>query len=81
MLNWYRALFRREATDPPTITAEPQTLLLWGVDDAYLHRGMAAPSIAHCPNGRLEFVEETTHWLHHERPDRVNELLLEFLES
>jgi len=80
MLNWYRALFRGDVEDPPTMTVETPTMLLWGTEDPYLHRGMAEPSIEQCTDGRLEFVDDATHWLHHEVPDRVNSLLLEFLE-
>jgi len=66
MLNWYRALFRGDVAEPPTMTVETPTMLLWGTEDPYLHRGMAKPSIEQCTNGRLEFVDDATHWLHHE---------------
>jgi pimeloyl-ACP methyl ester carboxylesterase len=81
MLNWYRALFRGDAPDPPTMTVEPPTMLVWGTQDPYLHREMAPASVDYCENGRLELIEDATHWVHHEVADRVNDLLLEFLEN
>lgn len=79
MLNWYRAAFQTDAA-PPTMTVEPETMVVWGTQDPYLHRDMAPASIDYCTDGRLELVEDATHWVQHERPDRVNELLVEFLD-
>lgn len=81
MLNWYRALFRGEVDDPQTLTVDAPTMLVWGARDPYLHSGMVEPSIEYCTDGRLELVEDATHWVHHEVPDRVNDLLLDFLEE
>jgi len=79
MVNWYRALFQADAEDPPTHEVDPETLLIWGMGDAYLEPDMAEDSIAYCPDGRLERIGDATHWVQHEVPDRVNDLLLEFL--
>jgi len=80
MLNWYRALLRGDREQPPTMTVETPTMVLWGAQDSYLHPEMAQLSIEHCTDSRLEVIESATHWLHHEVPDRVNSLLLEFLD-
>lgn len=81
MLNWYRALFQGDATIEPTTDAvTPPTMLVWGDQDPYLHPEMAPESIERCSDGRLERIEDATHWLHHEVPDRVNGLLVNFLE-
>jgi pimeloyl-ACP methyl ester carboxylesterase len=42
---------------------------------------MAQPSIDLCDDGRLEMIEEATHWVQHEAPDRVNELVLNFIAA
>jgi pimeloyl-ACP methyl ester carboxylesterase len=39
---------------------------------------MAQPSIELCDEGRLVFLEEATHWVQHEEPETVNQLLIEF---
>ncbi|HSL96887.1 MAG TPA: alpha/beta hydrolase, partial [Thermoleophilia bacterium] len=63
--------------------AEPRitvpTLMLWGVNDLALSRELAQPSIVLCDDGRLVFFEDASHWVHHEEPDRVNELIGAFL--
>jgi pimeloyl-ACP methyl ester carboxylesterase len=55
--------------------------MIWGVLDKFLDREMAQSSIDLCDNGRLIFIEEATHWVHHEKADRVNELIHEFLRE
>ena len=49
----------------------------WG--DRFLLSSMAEPGIAICEQGRLVHLPEASHWLQHEAPERVNELILEFL--
>lgn len=80
MLNWYRAMVRVRVPPPPTTRVTTPTMLLWGTRDAYLHTGMARPSIELCDDGRLELLDDASHWLHHEVPDRVTRLVLDFLE-
>lgn len=79
MLNWYRAAVRRPspALDKPVI--KPPALVIWGARDHFLDPEMAGPSAALCENGRLEVFPGATHWVHHEEPDRVNRLILDFL--
>jgi pimeloyl-ACP methyl ester carboxylesterase len=81
MLNWYRAFLRRA----PTVRASPRisvpTLLIWGKQDSVLSSDMAQPSIDLCDNGRLVFIEDASHWVYHERLERVTELITEFLRS
>jgi epoxide hydrolase 4 len=65
--------------------AEPRitvpTLMLWGVNDLALRRELAQPSIDLCDDGRLVFFEDASHWVHHEEPERVNELIVAFLDA
>lgn len=81
MIHWYRGLIRK----PPAMPARPRiqvpTLLIWGVDDVALDMAMAQPSIDLCDDGRLVFFEEASHWVHHEEPERVNELIGAFLAA
>lgn len=80
MLNWYRAVFRR--SDPlPRKTVEAPTLILWGEDDQALVPEMAPKSLRYCENGTLERFPDATHWVNHERPDRVSDLLLEHIDG
>ena len=81
MVNWYRAIIQR----PPSPLKNPRisipTLLIWGAKDRFLGREMAQPSIDFCDKGRLVFFEEATHWVQHEEADKVNRLLIEFLNE
>lgn len=76
MINWYRASIRKPPARRPTIRVTVPTLLIWGVQDQFLKREMAQPSIDLCDNGRLVFIEEATHWVQHEVGKRVTELII-----
>jgi pimeloyl-ACP methyl ester carboxylesterase len=78
MLHWYRALRLRLPPAPAGRIAVP-TLLLWGALDRALGRELAGPSVDRCEQGRLVFLDQASHWLQHEEPDRVNSLILEHL--
>jgi pimeloyl-ACP methyl ester carboxylesterase len=80
MINWYRALFRTRVTFPDTIVRVP-TRILWGERDAFLLAEMARESLAYCTNAELFPFANATHWLQHEEPARVSELLIEFFRS
>ncbi len=80
MLDWYRAMLRHPPTMAEARIAVP-TLLLWGVHDVALERGLAQRSIDLCDDGRLIFFEDATHWVHHEEPERVHAAIVGFLDA
>lgn len=77
MLSWYRAALRHRPTPSAGPRIDPPTLLIWGELDAGLRTTLAARSVALCAHGRLERFPHATHWVIHERPDRVTALILE----
>ncbi|ALJ00028.1 alpha/beta fold hydrolase [Rufibacter tibetensis] len=79
MINWYRAYKYNTVESPNPV--EVATLLIWAKQDQFLGAELAQPSIEQCLNGHLVYLEEATHWLHHEKPDKVNNLILDFLNS
>ena len=79
MINWYRALRRARPRRRASPRVRVPTLMIWGARDVALGREMAQPSIDYCEDGRLVFLEEATHWVQHDEPERVNTLLTEFL--
>jgi pimeloyl-ACP methyl ester carboxylesterase len=81
MLNWYRAFLWTRPSRPQSIRITVPTRLIWGVHDMALGREMAQPSIDLCDDGELIFLDDATHWVHHDEPDRVNALLAEFLQN
>lgn len=80
MMNWYRALFRYRDTATRDRVTVP-TLIVWGENDQALVPEMASKSVDYCDDGHLERFPDATHWVTHERPDRVADLLLEHLDG
>lgn len=78
MLNWYRMILRARPSRPPSSRVTVPTLMIWGTKDRFLGEEMAQPSIDRCDQGRLARIEEATHWVQHEEPDRVNALIADF---
>lgn len=77
MINWYRALFRVRAKFSDKMVRVP-TRILWGERDAFLLAEMAQESLRYCTNAELFTFANATHWLQHEEPARVSELLIDF---
>jgi pimeloyl-ACP methyl ester carboxylesterase len=78
MINWYRA-YKYNKLDTTREVTVP-TLLLWGKKDTFLNYTMAEPSNAKCTDGELVFMNDATHWLHHEKPDEVNSFIYDFIK-
>jgi pimeloyl-ACP methyl ester carboxylesterase len=82
-INYYRALLRRNPREamqePPTITCP--TLLIWGEQDRYLGVPLTEGLERWVPAIRVERIPEASHWVQIDAPERVNELMLEFLQS
>ncbi len=78
MVNWYRAFFwyAPKFANPQVRTP---TRILWGKKDVALLPQGAQESLRYCAEGELTYFPEASHWLQHEEPQRVNELLIEFL--
>lgn len=80
-INYYRAVFRQTPRQAEgrieTVTAP--TRVIWGERDRYLGSELAEPDRGDVPN--LEQVirlPDASHWLQHDEPERVAELLIEF---
>jgi pimeloyl-ACP methyl ester carboxylesterase len=80
-LNYYRAFLRenpwRLGWEMSVI--EAPVLVIWGDQDKFFSPEMAAPPAELVPNARVEIVEGARHWTHHDRPDVVTKLLVDFL--
>ncbi|MEI7846227.1 MAG: alpha/beta hydrolase [Chloroflexota bacterium] len=81
MINWYRALFLRSQAHITAKKIRVPTLMIWGKLDPHLMWQMAPESIAMCEKGKLEYVEDATHWVHQDKPELVNRLLLEHFQA
>ena len=82
-LNWYRANITpgRELEAPRDFPSVPApTLGLWSTGDDYLTEEPMLRSADHVTGGwRYERIDGASHWLQLDVPQRINELLLEFL--
>ena len=80
MINWYRAATRYR-TPFSDRTVRVPTRILWGERDRFLMAEMAQESLRYCSDGELFTFAEASHWLQHEEPDKVSQLLVEFFRS
>jgi pimeloyl-ACP methyl ester carboxylesterase len=80
MINWYRAAARYR-TPFEDRTVRVPTRILWGEGDKFLMPEMAGESLRYCPEGELFLFPHATHWLQHEEPEKVFQLLVEFFQS
>jgi pimeloyl-ACP methyl ester carboxylesterase len=81
-LNWYRAnLAPRPPGRAPDLPAvQAPTLAIWSTNDHYLDGARLEASASFVDaNWRYERIEGVSHWIPLDVPDRLNELLLEWL--
>ena len=82
-INYYRAAARqgaghvRRSVRP---VAAP-TLVVWGDRDRYLVPELTQGLEKWVPDVRVERLPAASHWVQHDEPARVNELLVEFLRA
>jgi pimeloyl-ACP methyl ester carboxylesterase len=84
MLNYYRAALRQSPTraEARMRRVEAPTLVIWGERDRYLGLDLAEPDRADVPNlERVVRLPEASHWVQHDEPERVTELLVEFFSA
>lgn len=80
MINWYRAAMRYRMPFPDRTVRVP-TRILWGERDKFLMTEMAHESLRYCVNGELFTFADSSHWLQHEEPAKVSQLLVDFFRS
>jgi pimeloyl-ACP methyl ester carboxylesterase len=83
MLNYYRASMRRPPSGggglPPV---QAPTLVIWGERDRALGAELAEPARADVPGlERVVRLPDASHWVQHDEPERVSELLIEFFRA
>lgn len=79
-LNWYRAAFRAFNKKRKINKISVPTLIIWGEDDKALGKELTyglepyftAPL-------QIEYISKCSHWVQNEYPEKVNELILNFV--
>ena len=81
-INYYRAAVRANplAQVYSLRRVDIPTLVIWGDQDRYLGRELAEPDRAWVPEVRVERIAEASHWVQADAPQRVNQLMVDFLE-
>jgi epoxide hydrolase 4 len=60
-------------------TISSPTLVIWGQRDRFLGPKLAEPGRDDVPNlDRVERLPNSSHWVHHDEAERVNQLLIDF---
>ena len=77
MINWYRASLRQLGKSSESSKIQVPTLILWGQQDPHISYEMAPLSIDPCQDGRLVTFEDASHWVMHDKPKEVSQLLIE----
>lgn len=77
MINWYRATMQGFGRSKTPSKIRVPTLVLWGQQDPHLSHEMAPLSVDLCEAGRLVMFEDATHWVMHDKPREVSQLLVE----
>ena len=80
MISYYRAILRKPLRPAAEYRMECPTLLIWGKRDAYAKPELAEASVRLCADGRIEYFDQATHWVQHDEPERVTELLAKFFQ-
>jgi pimeloyl-ACP methyl ester carboxylesterase len=57
------------------------TLVIWGKLEAYAVPELAEASVRLCDDGRIAYLDKSSHWVQHDEPEKVLTLLLEFLKA
>ncbi|HXW36222.1 MAG TPA: alpha/beta hydrolase [Acidimicrobiales bacterium] len=79
MINYYRASVRQKHAEAQIREISAPTLVIWGQRDGYLGPELAEPDRNDVPNlDRVERLPDASHWVHHDEPERVSELLVDF---
>lgn len=81
MINYYRNSVRQspKRTEAQLRPIHARTLVIWGEDDRYLGSELAEPDHDDVPNlDHVERVSGASHWVHHDEPERVTQLLTDF---
>jgi len=80
-INYYRAAFRRNPLTTRFRPIEMPTLVIWGEQDPYLGIRLLDGLDHWVKPLRVERLPDAGHWVQCEAPQRVNELLLPFLQG
>jgi pimeloyl-ACP methyl ester carboxylesterase len=71
-------LWRKQLLPAAQYRIASPVLVIWGSRDTYALPELADASVRLCTEGRLVYLEQAMHWVQHDEPERVADLLAEF---
>lgn len=80
MVNWYRAGFRHPLDVQGTGKVRAPTKIIWGKKDAFSEYRLAEMSVKHCEQGQVVILPDAGHWLLHEEPVVITQLMADFFK-
>ena len=82
-INYYRAMFRRSpwSLRRDIRPVDAPVLLIWGEQDRYLGIRLTEGLERWATNHRIERIPDASHWVQNDTPERVNELIIQFLRE
>jgi pimeloyl-ACP methyl ester carboxylesterase len=82
-LNYYRQVFRRRpvSSNDPRARITAPTLLIWGEQDIALGIGLTKGLEQWVGDLQIRYIPDSGHWVQQEQPEKVNQYILEFLQS
>jgi len=80
-INWYRAILKTPLGPPGAYRVTVPTLMIWGMKDIYGDVHLAEESVRLCDDGTLMTLDDATHWMLSDAPDRVTQAMLDFLKE
>jgi epoxide hydrolase 4 len=84
-LNYYRQLFRRTpgsvAAASNSFRVHAPTLVIWGEQDIALGLELLNGLEQWVDNIQIQRIPDSGHWVQQEQPDKVNQLMLDFLQT
>ncbi|ESP05422.1 hypothetical protein LOTGIDRAFT_228018 [Lottia gigantea] len=79
-INYYRAATRTFSRQDATQINIP-TKIIWGCKDAALEKGLAEICKKFVTNLSIDYLEESSHWVQIDEPDKVNQIIKAFLKD
>lgn len=78
-INYIRCIFEMNGGNRGKAIETP-TLIIWGDNDAFMENSMADAHEDLVTNLTVKHIPDCSHWVQQDLPDKVNELMKEFLE-
>lgn len=79
MLNYYRARFKYPLKSSPTGMLDIPTLMIWGEADTALGKELTHGTGELVRDFTLHYLPGVSHWVQQEAPERVNQLIADWL--